>query len=123
MANLAVFLIFLLLKHWHENYFPAKTLKKLTTEIFIPLKLKHWHTNTHLFKVGISARIANGICKMTNCYHNFLMLIFYLRGCNLGIVSSSVPSTAVASQRLKPGFKTLLYITSVDKTSLLTSGQ
>lgn len=93
IANLAGFFPFKLL--------PAKTLKKLTTEIFIPLKLKE------LIRVGVSARIANGICKTTG-YPNFLMLIFYLRSCNLELISSPVPSPATTSQMLKPGLKTFL---------------
>lgn len=93
MANLPGFFPFKLL--------PAKTLKKLTTEIFIPLKLKQ------LIRVGVRARIANGICKMTG-YPNFLMLIFYLRSCNLELVSSPVPSPATISQIIKPALKTFL---------------
>lgn len=38
-------------------------------------------------------------------YDNFLILIFNLRGCNLGRISSYVSGRTVASQMLKHGLK------------------
>lgn len=75
-----------------------------------------------MIRLGVSARIANGTCKMTS-YPNFLMLLVYLRSCNLELVSSPVPSPATTSQMLKPGLKTFLWIPGVNKASCLNGSK